>query len=595
MEVSDEVVKAKLLKCAEHTIPTGLRTVAEVTDLGHLELQVRDGLFIRVVDSASDDGHNRSPFNDDLQGWVSDHHFLHVNCLLSDDTLGRRLDDIVERVLGPVEERTGNPPESSTDPIRGIALEHVLWHVALNPGNKQGKRCYSMGYTLEGPRSLAHPTRTMKHRPDIDPIEDMHVELLQTATEYGGAAMRLAPKSRTDLIESIGRAKNVPPLGHSNNRNYWTGFQMNVSRPVLCRNPNSLTEDLGRAGDAHPDANDDLGSFTTMIVLTDPPYDYTPAFFFLLEFGVFIEMKRYRSIAFSGLRLHGRAPSTAPPTATRIPDNVYSVTAVLYHRADMANIMKSRISLFPPPIEKRTAIDLGVQALPPEAWRHELDDYVADPLHPISMMTDGHMFMDYLNKFSPTYVYDWNPDSLATNVRVKRRASDMEVLLDYDDQDEDERAQAVIQWERLISHQRLLLGGTSAVKGPIPSRSHNRVKLDFISRAPQVLGNLQSARESRPKKRTLLQCEVVIEVLPGWIGDAMNWPTGRQHKSLERGHPEPAGEASSSRHAVDSMSTMDPIQETNQEDISEEASVREATASESEGSEYEEPGDKRKR
>ncbi|TFK48421.1 hypothetical protein OE88DRAFT_1647016 [Heliocybe sulcata] len=500
-EVSDASVASKLLDCANRHIPSGLRSASDVSDRGHVELKPGDALFTRILGSTHEDIHSLSPSDDDLQAWVTDHHVMMANNLVTDDSIQRRLTEVTEQVLGPMIERTNNPPDSTMHPRGGIALERLLWRVTPKPSNNQGKRCYSMGYTLEGPRSLAHPARTMKHRPDIPADEDMRVQLLQTMTEYGGIAMLHAPKDRRDLLENIGCINNIPPLGHSNNKNYWTGFQVNVSKPVLDGSGSHLKDDLGRAGDAHPDTRDEIGSYSLMLY---------PRVFFLLEFGIFIEMRKSTAIAFSGLRLHGRAPSTAPPGMTEIPDDVYSVTTVLYHRSNLANIMKSRISLFPPPIEKKSAIELGVQALPPEAWRQEITPYLHDSSRPSNMMTDGHMvggerypvymikllgsLLDYLNKFSPVYVYDWNPNTMASHIRVKERGSNDDLTLDHLVVDDDESIQISLQWDKLVRRQRLLLGGPTAVEGTIPSRPHGKIELQFVARAPEILGNLQSAR-----------------------------------------------------------------------------------------------------
>ncbi|TFK45250.1 hypothetical protein OE88DRAFT_1649458 [Heliocybe sulcata] len=501
-EVSDKVVRQKLRQSLERKIPAGLTSATEVERNGFLQLKAGDGLFTRVVSSETDDGKSTAPEEDEIQAWVSNYDFLVQTRILAGDTLKTRLDALTEDLLGPAHQRTSSAPTTSKDPKGGTALERLLWRISPNPGNWQGSRCYSMGYSIECPRSLVHPSRLMRYRPDISLAEDVRTRLVQTVTEYGGAAMKLAPPEHIELMKNIGYINNIPPLGHRANQNYWTGLQVNVSRPTLCNSNDQLKSDLGRAGDAHPDIHDDIGSFTMMTVLTRTPVRYSPAFFFLLEFGIFIQMDYGSLIAFSGLRLHGRAPLTAPSNVTAVPGDCYSITAILYNTSDIAATMKNRLSLFPPLVEKRTAAELGVQALPPEAWQTDAIAFANDPTYQANMFTDGHILagdhlpaynlklvcnlLRYANKFSPVYQYNWNEEELVADVEVKIRNTEEAIFSEQTTMTETEKTQIQEDWNRLVTTTRILLGGKSAKEGDLPKRG----------------------------KRKRLICEVVIPTLP---------------------------------------------------------------------------------
>ncbi|TFK51595.1 hypothetical protein OE88DRAFT_1645011 [Heliocybe sulcata] len=507
-EVSDKVVRQKLRQSLERKIPAGLTSATEVERNGFLQLKAGDGLFTRVVSSETDDGKSTAPEEDEIQAWVSDYDFLVRTRILAGDTLKTRLDVLTEDLLGPAHQRTSSAPTTSKDPKGGTALERLLWRISPNPGNRQGSRCYSMGYSIERPHSLVHPSRLMRYRPDISPAEDVRTRLVQTVTEYGGAAMKLAPPERIELMKNIGDINNIPPLGHRANQNYWTGLQVNVSRPTLCNSKDQLKSDLGRAGDAHPDIHDDIGSFTMMTVLTHTPIGYSPAFFFLLEFGIFIQMDYGSLIAFSGLRLHGRAPSTAPSNVTTVPGDCYSITAILYNTSDIAATMKNRLSLFPPLVEKRTAAELGVQALPPEAWQTDAIAFANDPTYQANMFTDGHILagdrlpaynlklvcnlLRYANKFSPVYQYNWNEEELVADIEVKIRDTEEAIFSEHTTMMETEKTRIQEDWNRLVTSTRILLGGKSAKEGDLPKR----------------------ALMTPTGKRKRLICEVVIPTLP---------------------------------------------------------------------------------
>ncbi|KZT22248.1 hypothetical protein NEOLEDRAFT_1181125 [Neolentinus lepideus HHB14362 ss-1] len=244
-------------------------------------------VFIREVTSEDDDGRDGDALKDDIQGWSSNLEFLRENAILQDETLYDRLHKVSEDALGPEEDRTSTPPVSVKHPQGGVALERLLCRVSGSPNNSQGRRCYSLGYSYERPRSVIHPCRNMKFQANIPEEEDFRTRLLEVATECGGHAMSLAPKERIDMIENIGIIKNTPPLGHAKNRRYWTGFQVNVSRPIPHQNASDFQEDLGRAGDAHPDSNDQIGSFSVLLVATETPKGYTTANFHLIELGAF--------------------------------------------------------------------------------------------------------------------------------------------------------------------------------------------------------------------------------------------------------------------------------------------------------------------
>ncbi|KZT14171.1 hypothetical protein NEOLEDRAFT_1184922 [Neolentinus lepideus HHB14362 ss-1] len=295
--------------------------------------------------------------------------------------------------------------------------------------------------------------------------------------------MSLGPKERIDIIENIGIVKNTPPLGHETNRRYWTGFQANVSRPIPHQSASDFHEDLGRAGDAHPDSHDQIGSFSALVVATETPNGYTTANFHLIELGIFIPMLFGMIIIFSGLRLHARAPSMAIEAIDKIPGNIYSLALVLYLTKEHTDPRNVRLQLGSSIGDKKHA-DLLI--LPPEAYDQDSPYRSVLCSSPATLLRDGHMvagdrlpahsmdalavLLNHLTLDSPEYSFQFSSADLAKAVQVTRRRDGTPIDVTVPELDPTWIKKVTEDWEQLIKTQRYILGGATTLKMKLPSR-----------------------------------------------------------------------------------------------------------------------------
>ncbi|EPQ51301.1 hypothetical protein GLOTRDRAFT_96477 [Gloeophyllum trabeum ATCC 11539] len=311
--VDNNTVKKKLKEQKARKLPIESRTIEEIKDTGYILLRPGMAILLRIVKTIQDKGLDADAGNDDLQGWVTDERTLRRlgDDSVSDDLM-ERMARIMEDVLGLADERSDSPPSRKNGYTGGITFEWHLYTRNAQPFNSQGKCCYSIGYMVEKQAALIHPSKNMQYNPVTRMDDDIRIGLLNVATEYGGIAMKMAPKDRTDLME------------------------LNVLHPLPNDASMQFSKDLGRAADIHPDGQDQIGSFIQLIVLTPTPPACTPAYLFLIEFGVFIVMDYSTTIAFSGRRLHSRLPSVA--MSDQVPPDAYSIVAVLYQTDMLARV-----------------------------------------------------------------------------------------------------------------------------------------------------------------------------------------------------------------------------------------------------------------
>ncbi|KZT23617.1 hypothetical protein NEOLEDRAFT_1149143 [Neolentinus lepideus HHB14362 ss-1] len=515
--VAQEDVDKKIKMYKTRSLPSTARTVEEIENIGFLQLKPGNAVFIRIVEGERDRGLDGNPEADDLQGWVTDEGVLQQSGILGGGGVMERMDALSQEMLGPVEQRSESPPSAANKYTGGIALERELHRLNSRPSNRQGARCYSLGYTVERPRGVVHPAKNMQQDVMEPGGESIRSRLLNVTTEYGGLAMRLAPQDRINLLEQYGLQRKVPPMGHRNNRLFWTGLQANVSRPVLSGNSDELKQDLGRAGDAHPDNHDQIGSFTQILVLSKTPAEYTPAYFFLIEFGLFTVMEYGTTIAFSGLRLHSRIPSIAPSSVQQIPSDIYSIVAVLYQTSMLANIQDCRVPLCTHP----TA---GTLTLPPEAWKASLQGRrqestmfqdghtLGGERHPEYMLTLLSGLINYATSFDPEYNIHFDPTEFANITNITRRRTGETIHIDASCVNAPETAATVTNWNALIRQQRLLLGGPNSIDGVLPSRAPmDESKPSEAAEVPKTSLNLRSSKETKGKDKRKLLLHVFIK------------------------------------------------------------------------------------
>ncbi|TFK53375.1 hypothetical protein OE88DRAFT_1643140 [Heliocybe sulcata] len=394
----------------------------------------------------TDMGLNADPDEDEIQAWVTDGRFLVHHRLLRDPDILEHIGEVSNKALRPVEDRTSNPPS-------GVPEE-----------------------------------------------DDVRSQLLQTLTEYAGSAMNAGPECRIDLLENIGLVKQMPPLGHRNNRRFWTGFQANVSRPILSNNSTELKDDLGRAGDAHPDSHDQIGSFSALIVANNTPPGYTHAHFHLIELGLFIVMERETAIMFSGLRLHTRAPSMAPPSVVEIPPDVYSLVFVLYLSTELTDARQGSIALCPSAAREKKNDTGEVWDLPSEAHTVNGELRRTKPDVRANWMRDGHIiaqerflehtmmllapFLNHILSVNPEYSITFTPQSLALGATILRAGHEEPITVDCSPLDPTWAARIAKQWTELVEKESLLLGGIKNAKE----------RREYIPRATTELRKLGAAR-----------------------------------------------------------------------------------------------------
>ena len=141
----------------------------------------------------------------------------------------------------------------------------------------------------------------------------------------------MAPQKWLDLQRMNADVLNIPPIGHESNTGFFSLGQLNAAGVQPYDSTVGLTI-LGNAGGAHIDRNDCPQSFTTMFPMgnLDDFENIDPSFFFFLELGIFIEMKNFYVIQFSGLHFHGgQAPRMSikgqvPKAATRFVVVLYA-------------------------------------------------------------------------------------------------------------------------------------------------------------------------------------------------------------------------------------------------------------------------------
>ncbi|TFK55357.1 hypothetical protein OE88DRAFT_1642531 [Heliocybe sulcata] len=563
----------KMKQYKARMVPVGAKARQEVEDIGWVCLH-----------PDTDMGLNADPDEDEIQAWVTDGRFLVHHRLLRDPDILEHIGEVSNKALGPVEDRTSNPPSGGKTPQGGIALERLLRRMSNDPGNAQ-----------------------------VPEEDDVRSQLLQTLTEYAGSAMNAGPEHRIDLLENIGLPtgdgpwwscrgparhkditeapiwrKHIPKIagrqtgglvqpsfqtrkgtrqkwylvvewmdsaevltapqaflpvwgicshpdpprlspGYFRNmfspywsfRNilmsgwstagpprtistlqhglpqeqsrFWTGFQANISRPILSNN-------LGRAGDAHPDSHDQIGSFSALIVANDTPPGYTHAHFHLIELGLFIVMERETAIMFSGLRLHTRAPSMAPPSVVEIPPDIYSLVFVLYLSTELTDACQGSIALCPSAAREKKNDTGEVWDLPSEAHTVNGELRRTKPDVRANWMRDGHIvaqerfpehtmtllapFLNHILSVNPEYSITFTPQSLALSATVLHAGHEEPITVDCSPLDPTWVAHIAKQWTELVEKESLLLGGIKNAKE----------RREYIPRATTELRKLGAAR-----------------------------------------------------------------------------------------------------
>ncbi|KAJ6576001.1 hypothetical protein DFH09DRAFT_1078357 [Mycena vulgaris] len=132
---------------------------------------------------------------------------------------------------------------------------------------------------------------------------------------------------------------NKPQIGGPDNWAYATA-QLNLTpAQQATEDPEQntpLSKDLDFFGGAHIDRKDAPALYSNMTCNHDIPDDYEPGMFFILQLGVFIELKQYSSINFFGQRRHGGTPPLSP-LGTPLYKFAYRFVVIYYPPNRMVN------------------------------------------------------------------------------------------------------------------------------------------------------------------------------------------------------------------------------------------------------------------
>ncbi|KAH7868085.1 uncharacterized protein C8R40DRAFT_1178297 [Lentinula edodes] len=264
-------------------IPGGRNS--SIPALGWGKLEVGDIVFTRDV-AGSGDG-------------MDDMFEVYVGEIDEESEEGKLIKNLRDETLGPEAERCTNGC---------TAFEKCSKRA--NPVGGSG-HCYSCGISHQKPRNLVTPSVGGKIRGSLSTEEEEHIQmrrnLVTTTIKLAVNMFRRILPTEYKILEDACELNNVPRIGTDDNALY-QGLQLNVSQPVhgdgLIIN---CIKALAFFGGKHFDRHDSAGGWTTMFAYPDIPTGegWEGGRFHLVEFGLYVELDKIKSITFSGLRLHG--------------------------------------------------------------------------------------------------------------------------------------------------------------------------------------------------------------------------------------------------------------------------------------------------
>lgn len=162
----------------------------------------------------------------------------------------------------------------------------------------------------------------------------------QVATEYGVEAMLQGSDVMVENLRLNAELLGIPQIGCEGNC-FFQSVQCNVAVGELAKDFKDdkgnhrtisdvevtniaidvgLKKDLGQFGGPHRDQFDADAAVSTVTPLSDLPDDYDKGSFFLCELGFHTYLEDFITVAFSGLRIHGGTPPTAPEHIDTLPE-----------------------------------------------------------------------------------------------------------------------------------------------------------------------------------------------------------------------------------------------------------------------------------
>ena len=124
-------------------------------------------------------------------------------------------------------------------------------------------------------------------------------------------SQRQAPPRYTEAVREHAERLNLPRLG-PHKKAVAGSFQLNLAPAESDACDVGLSASMGlRFGGKHED-DDEIGVFSTLVVLSDHPTDYDPGRFFFPMAQVYVTCNKFTCVNFSGRHFHGSSPITGP-------------------------------------------------------------------------------------------------------------------------------------------------------------------------------------------------------------------------------------------------------------------------------------------
>ncbi|TFY51947.1 hypothetical protein EVG20_g10771 [Dentipellis fragilis] len=288
-------------------------------------LQVKPG---DMVFSRKEDEPNKTGMADFFQVLVGDRRLWTAEQIAA-------LVALREDILGPREFRTAEKP--SRDPQTGLLAGGTAYERTGVLSGKDRGRAYNVGQMKQAQRGVIAPSSNVKAVHDPTPQQKdkdaLQSRLIHISTEVAMQSLQYV----TDC-EEIRNYRDVvcaPIIGHESNCMF-DSLQVNVS-PATCEDDETIhTEDtlgnsdmLGRSGAEHVDHHDYLGSYSSMLSLSDCPHNWEPARLEITGMGIFVLLTDMTGMIFSGRHKHCpssiRRPQDAPPAPW-----AYRLNIILY-------------------------------------------------------------------------------------------------------------------------------------------------------------------------------------------------------------------------------------------------------------------------
>ncbi|KAI0349265.1 hypothetical protein OH77DRAFT_1322370 [Trametes cingulata] len=249
---------------------------------------------------------------------------------------------------------------------------------------KNGHRAYLLALSDQKAKQLTSPMVCNKIKNgELTEHQRLRKELIQANAAIAVQAMELSVPREAKLLRQRAEACNFPQVGISGNF-YFPAMQLNLAPAAQAEQATkTLHDSLGQFGGKHIDIYDSLNGWTHLLCNSDLVDDEDAGVFFIMTFGVCVDLSGFASVLFSGRHVHGGFPPTAKPGKQPSQDS-YRVVVVSY-----------------PPSATLDVLDKFSLAHLPDGPLYLHREFI-DPKHdnkvimhnPTTMFTDGLAIMD---------------------------------------------------------------------------------------------------------------------------------------------------------------------------------------------------------